>query len=176
MCQRLILLYAFNFKIAIMKTFLFSIFISVVIFCANAQTFTPLSFEEADKKADSILRLMTLKEKIDYIGGSNFFYTQKIKRLGISSISFADATQGVRLNPGIINKGMKKLVEKTVAYPAPILLASTWNKQLSYEYANNIGKECNAAGIPVLLGPGFNLYRNSQCGRNFEYLPAQLPR
>ena len=33
-----------------------------------------------------------------------------------------------------------------------------------------MGEECRAGGIEVLLGPGMNIYRNSQNGRNFEYM------
>lgn len=49
------------------------------------------------------------------------------------------------------------------------MLASTWNKELAHNYAQAIGEECQAGNIPVLLGPGMNIYRISQCGRNFEY-------
>ncbi len=145
-----------------------SFFLSKIIPQAPS-IFKPLSFEEADQKADSMLQLMTLKEKMKYIGGDNIFFTKAIKRLEIPSIPFVDATQGVRLNPGILHPGMKKPAKKTIAYPSPILLAATWNKAAAYQYAHSIGEECRAAGLPVLLGPGFNLYRNSQCGRNFEY-------
>jgi beta-glucosidase len=139
------------------------------LLCQASAPRHPLSYETADRKADSLLVLMTLDEKLDYIGGDNFFFTQKIKRLGIPAVPFVDATQGIRLNPAIINPGWKKPVKKTVAYPAPILLASTWNRDMAFTYAHSIGEECAAAGLPLLLGPGLNLYRNSQCGRNFEY-------
>lgn len=140
-----------------------------IIFSQSRSTFTPLSFELADKKADSLLLLMTLNEKLDYIGGDNIFFSKEIRRLKIPSLPFVDATQGVRLNPAILQPGFKKPAKKTVAYPSPILLAATWNKAAAYQYAHSIGEECRAAGLPILLGPGLNLYRNSQCGRNFEY-------
>jgi len=56
-----------------------------------------------------------------------------------------------------------------VAFPAPLLLTSTWNVDLTREYAKSVGEECRAGGIATLLGPGMNMYRISQCGRNFEY-------
>lgn len=140
-----------------------------ILSAQSGSSFTPLPFEAADMKADSILRQMTLEEKLDYIGGDHFFFTQKIKRLGIPAVPFVDATQGIRLNPSIINPGFKKPVKRTIAYPAPILLAATWSRELACQYAHSIGEECRAAGLPLLLGPGLNLYRNSQCGRNFEY-------
>ncbi|MFR0895796.1 MAG: glycoside hydrolase family 3 protein [Alistipes onderdonkii] len=49
------------------------------------------------------------------------------------------------------------------------MLAATFNPALAYDYARSIGEECRAGGVEVLLGPGLNIYRNSQCGRNFEY-------
>ncbi|MBN1952970.1 MAG: glycoside hydrolase family 3 C-terminal domain-containing protein [Bacteroidales bacterium] len=153
-------------------TLFLSIALMLIQGLATAQTHdkpTGLSYEAADLKADSVLRLMTLEEKLSYIGGYRIFYTREIERLGIPSLAFVDATQGVRINPAILNKGWKKPAKKTVAYPAPILLASTWNRNLCFQYAHSIGEECRAANFPILLGPGFNIYRNSQCGRNFEY-------
>jgi beta-glucosidase len=123
----------------------------------------PVSFEIAYKKADSILALMTLDEKIEMIGGHNIFFTKGYEKYGIPSIRFSDATQGISL------VDFKDHLEKSVAFPAPLALASTWNTKLASEYAKSIGEECRAGGIAVLLGPGFNMYRISQCGRNFEY-------
>ena len=58
---------------------------------------------------------------------------------------------------------------KSTAFPCPSALAATWNIELANEYAKSVGEECRAGGIAVLLGPGMNIYRISQNGRNFEY-------
>jgi beta-glucosidase len=79
------------------------------------------------------------------------------------SLRFSDATQGVSLID------YKDHLAKSVAFPAPIVLTSTWNVDLSRAYSKSVGQECRAGGIAVLLGPGMNMYRISQCGRNFEY-------
>ena len=123
----------------------------------------PLSFETASAKADSVIQLMSLDEKIEMIGGHNIFFTKGYEKYGIPSIRFSDATQGISL------VDFKDHLPKSVAFPAPILLASTWNTELAQEYAKAVGEEAKAGGIAVLLGPGFNMYRISQCGRNFEY-------
>lgn len=60
-------------------------------------------------------------------------------------------------------------VGKSTAFPATIALAATWNKDLAYQYAKSVSEECRAWGISVLLGPGMNMYRNAEGGRNFEY-------
>ena len=69
-----------------------------------------------------------------------------------------------------IRKDLDDQLEKSVAFPCSIALASTWNKELAVTYAKSIGEECRAGEIAVLLGPGINIYRVSQNGRNFEYL------
>ena len=81
-----------------------------------------------------------------------------------------DATQGVHTRESFRNINLSKYqLERSTAFPCPILLAATWNSDLAYSYAEAVGEECRAGGIGILLGPGFNSYRHSQCGRNFEY-------
>jgi beta-glucosidase len=76
-----------------------------------------------------------------------------------------DASQGVHLRWDYPCR-----LEKSVAFPCTLQLAATWNKELAAEYGKSIGEECRIGGIHVLLGPGVNIYRNSCCGRNFEYM------
>ena len=123
----------------------------------------PVSYHEARDKADSIVSLMSLEEKTEMIGGRDIFFTKGYEKYGIPPIRFSDATQGVSLIDYTDH------LEKSVAFPAPIMLASTWNRELSKHYAKSIGEEARAGGITVLLGPGLNIYRISQYGRNFEY-------
>ncbi|MEJ2053381.1 MAG: glycoside hydrolase family 3 C-terminal domain-containing protein, partial [Calditrichaceae bacterium] len=121
-------------------------------------------------KADSILELMTLDEKLAYVGGDKYFFIRAIKRLNLPEVYFSDATQGVNLRDEFFGTDLSAYqLKKSTAFPAPVLLASTWNKSLAYAYAKSIGEECRAANVGVLLGPGMNIYRISQCGRNFEY-------
>ena len=132
--------------------------------------FTPLSYEQADKMADSVAALMTLEEKIAYIGGDRNFLIRPIPRLNLSEVYMSDATQGVHIRRSFRDVDLSKYqLEKSTAFPCPISLAATWNPNLAYKYAKSIGEECRAGGIGILLGPGMNNYRQSQCGRNFEY-------
>lgn len=125
----------------------------------------PITYYDANQQALDILRQMTLDEKISMIGGHNMFYTKGIERLGIPRLYLSDASQGVNIRSELDDQ-----LEKSVAFPCSIALASTWNKELAEEYAKSIGEECRAGEIAVLLGPGTNIYRISQNGRNFEYL------
>ena len=124
----------------------------------------PINYESASKKADYILKKLTLKEKIELIGGYNHFFIKGFEKYNIPLLYLSDATQGIHIRTDLPDP-----LEKSTAFPAPICLASTWNTQLAHDYARSIGEECKAGGIAVLLGPGMNIYRISQCGRNFEY-------
>jgi beta-glucosidase len=136
----------------------------------NKERFEPLSYEKADAKADSVLALMTLEEKCALIEGDRSFFIKPIPRLNFPEVYMTDATQGVHIREEFAGTDLSKYrLEKSTAFPCPILLSATWNPNLSYRYAEAIGEECRAGGIGILLGPGMNSYRMSQCGRNFEY-------
>ena len=124
----------------------------------------PISYERATRKAYSILKKLKLREKIGLIGGYNYFFIKGYDKYNIPQLYFSDATQGIH-----IRRDLPSPLEKSTAFPAPICLSSTWNTKLAQDYAKSIGEECRAGGIAVLLGPGMNIYRISQCGRNFEY-------
>lgn len=115
-----------------------------------------------DRAADVVKRL-TFDEKLELTGGLKVFYFPGVSRLGIPPVYFADATQGVH------EKDICTKVLKTTAFPSGQALAATWDRQLAYDYAQAISEETRAWGVGVLLGPGLNLYRNSEGGRNFEY-------
>jgi beta-glucosidase len=124
----------------------------------------PVSYDIAILKADSIVKSMSLDDRIELIGGHNFFFIGSVEKAKLPRLYLSDATQGVHLR-----KNLDSQLEKSVAMPCPIALTSTWNRTLAHEYAKSIGEECRAGDIAVLLGPGMNIYRISQNGRNFEY-------
>ena len=123
-----------------------------------------MSFDAGLAKADTILKTLTLDEKINLIGGHDFFYAEGVKKYNIPRLYMSDATQGVHIRRELPNQ-----LEKSTAFPCPILMAATWNPTLTQEIAKSVGEECRAGGIAVLLAPGMNIYRISQNGRNFEY-------
>ncbi|MDB9948808.1 glycoside hydrolase family 3 C-terminal domain-containing protein [Porticoccaceae bacterium] len=124
----------------------------------------PIAYNDAKSQALKILNKMTIDEKISLIGGHNHFFTKGFKRFNVPVMYLSDATQGVNIRSHLDDQ-----LEKSVAFPSPIALASTWNKELAGNYAKSIGEECRAGEIAVLLGPGMNIYRVAQNGRNFEY-------
>jgi beta-glucosidase len=123
-----------------------------------------ISFEDAGIRADELLKKMTIDEKIELVGGHNLFFIKGFDKFNIPQLYLSDATQGVHIRSELSN-----LMEKSTAFPCPLALTATWNTELAYKYSKSIGEECRVSDVAVLLGPGMNIYRISQNGRNFEY-------
>ncbi len=122
---------------------------------ASAQAwFTP----EVEKCAEDLLKHMTVKEKLQYIGGTDWLYTKEIPRLGIPKAKMSDGPQGV------VEWG------ESTAYPCALMLASTFNRDLAYDYGTSLARDSKARGVDILLGPAVNIHRAPMCGRNFEYM------
>ena len=102
--------------------------------------------------------------------GHNKFFLPGAPAKGLPHVFMVDASAGVRINHSIPDQNEVRHPEKTTQFPANIMLASTFNTELAKAYGEAVGYETRMAGAGVLLGPGMNIYRSSQCGRNFEYL------
>jgi beta-glucosidase len=110
-----------------------------------------------EARVDKIMAQLTLDEKISLLHGVDNFYTDQVKRLGIPRIKMTDGPVGTR------NDG------KTTAYPAGALLAATWDTAIAEREGIALGRDARSRGDHILLGPGVNIYRQPQNGRNFEY-------
>ena len=55
------------------------------------------------------------------------------------------------------------------AYPAEVLMAQTWNKEMAYEIGTSMGQEYADANNYGWYGPAMNTHRSAFAGRNFEY-------
>ncbi len=129
-----------------------------------------MTWDEAYRRADSLAARLTLDEKISMMRGYDKFFLPGVPDKGMPYIFTSDATQGLRLNLNLPDPTMIRQIDRSTAFPSPIMLAATFSPEMAYEYARAVGEECRASGVEVLLGPGMNIYRNSQCSRNFEYL------
>jgi beta-glucosidase len=118
---------------------------------------TAASKGDVESRAESLLRQMTLEEKIDLLGGIDGFFTRGVPRLGIPRLKMADGPIGVR------NFGPATTMAGGIA------LAATWNPQLAEQAGTEIARDARAKGVHFLLGPGVNIYRAPMNGRNFEY-------
>ncbi len=117
---------------------------------------TQKSQADVDAQVDSLLKQLTLEEKIDLIGGVDDFYIRAYQRIGLPRLKMADGPVGVRnYGPSTVFGG--------------IGLAATWDPELAARVGATIGQDARARGVHFMLGPGANIYRAPMNGRNFEY-------
>mgnify|MGYP002513899493 CR=1 FL=1 len=129
-----------------------------------------MSWDDAYAKADEVLKTLSLDEKVEMTQGHNRFFLPGAPAKGLPHVYTVDASAGVRINNRLTDLNEVRHPQKTTQFPATIALASTFNPELAKAYGEAVGYETRMAGAGVLLGPGMNIYRSSQCGRNFEYM------
>jgi beta-glucosidase len=116
----------------------------------------PVTSAATEARVDSMLKQLSLEEKIDLLGGVDSFYIRAIPSIGLPRLKMADGPVGVRnYGPSTVFGG--------------IGLAATWDPTLAQRIGTVIGEDARARGVHFMLGPGVNIYRAPMCGRNFEY-------
>lgn len=133
---------------------------------------------------DQVIAAMTLDEKAHLVNGIGTFWggdnscrslrdipgapggTYAIPRLGIPGLYFGDGPLGLRINEIREFDNHKYSI---TAEPVPLLVGSSWDPQVVYDVAQDIGEECRDYGVDVMLGPSFNIQRNPLGGRTHEY-------
>lgn len=138
----------------IMRMLLMGALLSSCLMPLQAQNIT----KEAQRRAENIVSKMTLEEKVSYLSGATSFSLRAIPRVGIPTVLLADGPVGLRNH-----------APHSTLYPASVLSAATWNRDLFYRLGSSLGDDARARGVGILLGPGVNIYRSPLCGRNYEY-------
>jgi len=132
-----------------------------------AKDFDILKYES---KINSLIRQMTLEEKIGMLHGNSMFSTGGVERLGIPELKMADGPLGVREEISRDNwspAGWDN--DFATYYPAGGGLSATWNTDLAYLNGNSVGQETRARGKDMLLSPAINIIRTPLGGRTYEY-------
>jgi beta-glucosidase len=120
-------------------------------------------------KIDDLIAVLSVEDKVKLVVGVGRAKevpgaageTRSVK--DVKPISLTDGPSGVRI------EGSGDLWHYATAFPAPIMLASTWNPEVVEEVGKAMGEEAKYYNISVLLAPGLNIHRHPLCGRNFEY-------
>jgi beta-glucosidase len=124
-----------------------------------------IDLAEFRSQAKDLTDKMTLEEKASLCSGRDFWTTQPIERLGLSSICLTDGPHGVRKAAGTDFTSSAP----ATCFPTASALACSWDVDLLYEVGQALGREAQALDVQILLGPGLNMKRSPLCGRNFEY-------
>ena len=118
-------------------------------------------------KITEIIKQMTLEEKAALCTGASPWTTTPIERLGVPVLTMSDGPHGVR-RVADVNSIVEKSLPAT-CFPTASCMASTWDVDLIQQVGEAIAEECIALNVDVVLGPGANMKRIPQGGRNFEY-------
>ena len=150
--------------------------IKILVFTTLISFYTTLSIAQMrmdDPQINSLIGEMTLEEKVSLVHGSKGSdpsgipyagYVSGIQRLSIPPLTMQNGPSGAGASFG--DQRDKK---PATAFPVSTAQASTWNKELLREFGRALGLETKAQGRDVLLGPGLNIVRVPEGGRNFEY-------
>ena len=116
-----------------------------------------------------ILKRMSLKEKIAYCSGADFWHTKRVPSCNVESIMMADGPHGLRKQEDSADMlGINESVKAT-SFPTASILACSFDTDLVSQVGSAIAVEAKENEVSVVLGPGVNIKRNPLCGRNFEY-------
>ncbi len=126
-------------------------------FAVSAQAPHPVTAADQEK-IESLVKGMTLQQKIDYIGGTGFAI-RAVPSLNLPAFEMSDGPYGTRSNAGF----------PSTTYAAGVSLAASWDRELAAKVGGGIGRDARARGVHYMLGPGVNIYRSPRNGRNFEY-------
>lgn len=116
-----------------------------------------------EQRVGDLFGRLTQDEKLTLLGGTGFT-AQPIPRLSVPEMAMADAGQGVR-------GGQRSTMGPATAFPAAVMMASTWDTNLIRQVGQAIGEEARnkGSGVQILLGPAVNIHRSPLGGRNGEY-------
>lgn len=112
-----------------------------------------------DTKWDQLLDQMTLEDMNTLIslGG---FQTNAIESIG--KIRTNDNDGPASINNNFTHVG-------SVGFPAAVMIAATWNKELTHKFGDSIGQMEDEMDTSSWYAPAMNIHRTAFAGRNFEY-------
>ncbi len=137
---------------------------------AMAQSY-PTRLLSHEAQIETIVKDMTLEEKIAMLHGKNMFSSAGIPRLGIADIEYADGPFGIReeMEPHSWNSA-HLTTDSATFFPTGSALAATWSTDWAYAYGRGMSREARLRGKDMILGPAINIQRIPTGGRTYEYL------
>src|SRR6516164_11667410 len=86
-------------------------------------------------------------------------WTPGVPRLGIPDLAMTDASLGIT-NPGNGRRNSDGALDSGTAFPAGLLIGSTFNAAAARQVGVALGQEARQRGFNVHLGGGINLVRD----------------
>jgi len=132
----------------------------------NQSLFNPAT----EAKITTVIKKMTVEEKIAMLHGNALFSSEGVKRLGIPELTCDDGPLGVRDEVQRFDwKSANWTTDSATFFPNGSAIAATWNPAMAHKYGVALGEEANARKKNIMLSPAFNICRMPLCGRTYEY-------
>lgn len=141
--------------------------LSILFINAQAQQHTEAGI---NLKISSLIKKMTLEEKIDMLHGNALFSSAGVPRLGVPELTCDDGPLGIREE--LMRSDWKSAnwtTDSATFLPNGSAIAASWNPAMAYKYGVVLGEEANARNKMVMLSPAFNICRLPTNGRTYEY-------
>lgn len=113
-----------------------------------------------DEKWSQLLEQLSVDEMVNLIANGGYA-TAAVESIDKRATMDEDGPQGVN---SLISGDVKGIV-----FPAEVVVASTFNKELAEEMGHALGDEAAEYGIAGLYGPAMNTHRSPFGGRCYEY-------
>jgi beta-glucosidase len=141
----------------------------IILLVAGNLTAQVNHIDRTEQKIKSIIKQLTLEEKIAMLHANSIFGSPGVKRLNIPGLMTDDGPLGVREDVKEGWGSANLTTDSATFFPNGSALAATWNPELAYRFGHDMGEEARARGKYIMLAPAFNITRTPLCGRTYEY-------
>lgn len=119
-----------------------------------------IDVDYSDSKWDDIINQLSWVQqtKLIRLGG---YSTIQVDRIGLPATQDKDGPSGIS---GTLVGGTS-----CMAWPAEVVMASTFNEEIIEKLGTLFGEDSIQAGVAGVYGPGADIHRSPYSGRNFEY-------
>lgn len=115
--------------------------------------------EYDDERWEQLLDQLTVAEMDTMIAIGGY---QTSAAASVGKVQTIDCDGPASINNNFTGKG-------SIGFPAAVMIASTWNKDIAERFGESIGKMADEMGVSGWYAPAMNTHRSAFAGRNFEY-------
>ena len=112
-----------------------------------------------DEKWEDLLDQLTVDDMVNLVGNGSYA-SAKVESIHLPAMIECDGPAAIKNN---------YTGQAGTAYPAAVMLAATWNKELATRRGESMGQQCEDMNVTGWYGPAMNIHRTAFSGRNFEY-------
>ncbi len=112
-----------------------------------------------DERWEALLDQLTIAEMDTMIAIGGY---QTAAASSVGKVQTVDCDGPASINNNFTGKG-------SIGFPAAVMIASTWNKDIAERFGESIGKMADEMEVSGWYAPAMNTHRSAFAGRNFEY-------